>query len=97
MRKEWDLIARYVRRDDPETVYFVKMQNITQFVCSCGGTSAMQCRHIEHARREVVDDNGSIALDATTSMPPKKYGDRKKQMKWWVERNVCEFLDELDA
>lgn len=97
MRKDWDLIARYVRRDDPETVYFVKMKDMAHFACSCGGSSVVECRHIQHAKQEVVDERGTIALDASTPRPPKKHGDRRKQMRWWVERNVCQFLDELDS
>lgn len=95
MKKRWDLIARFVSGYDPDVVHFVKMDDELHLMCSCGGSNyaeGLECRHISYAREFVVDESGTISLKPQTPRPPKKYLNRKKQMHWWVERNVQEFM-----
>lgn len=95
MTKRWDLVARYISGYDPDVVYFVKMNERLEFACSCGGSSFEEdfiCRHIEYTKEFVVDEQGTIALGRNPVKPPRKYLDKKKQMLWWVERNVQQFM-----
>lgn len=93
--KGYEIVCRFTSALDESLLYIVKMNKQGDLVCSCGkGATYLGavCKHIDYAQEYVIHGKELIALRHDSTPPPEAANEDEKVMKWWVERNVQQFM-----